>query len=240
MGPRRIARVRRRQPAHLQFVRTGKKAPNYEGLTSLDARFRMMDEFDGYRQIVSLAGPPPEHIAPNAAVELATIANDELAELVAKYPKRFAGAVAAVPMNDPDRACREIERATGKLGLCAVQIYTNVNGRALDAPEFRPVFQTLAERRCARYSSIRRAVGPTPTTAPKRESKYLIWQVFGWPYETSAATMRLVFSGIMQDYPNLENPGAPHGRDDSVLSWTHAVDVRDVRRATCGSRRKAA
>ena len=102
-------------PAHLQFVRTGRKAPNYEGLTSLDARFRMMDEFDGYRQIICLASPSPEHIAPNASVELSTIANDELAELVAKYPDRFAGAAAAVPMNDPDRACREIERASGQL-----------------------------------------------------------------------------------------------------------------------------
>ena len=87
-------------PAHIQFVRTGRKAPNYEGLTSLDARFRMMDEFPGYRQVISLAGPPPEHIAPKASVELATIANDELAELVAKYPDRFAGAAAAVPMNN--------------------------------------------------------------------------------------------------------------------------------------------
>src|SRR5919109_5351261 len=88
-------------PAHLQYVRTGRKAPNYEGLTNLDARFRMMDEFEGYRQVVSLAGPPPEHIAPNASVELATIANDELAELVARFPARFARAAAAVPMNNP-------------------------------------------------------------------------------------------------------------------------------------------
>ena len=61
-------------PGHLQYVRTGKKAPNYEGLTDRDARFRMMDEFEGYRQVISLAGPPPEHIAPDASVELATIA----------------------------------------------------------------------------------------------------------------------------------------------------------------------
>lgn len=190
-------------PAHLQFVRTGRKAPNYEGLTNLDARFRMMDEFEGYRQVISLAGPPPEHIAPDASVELATIANDELAELVVRFSDRFAGAAAAVPMNDPDRACREIERATGQLGLCAVQVYTNVNGRALDAPEFRPVFRTLAERRVPIL--LHPARGRTHADySAEHESKYLIWQVFGWPYETSAATMRLVFSGIMQDHPELK------------------------------------
>ncbi len=190
-------------PAHMQFVRTGRKAPNYEGLTSLDARFRMMDEFEGYRQIISLAGPPPEHIAPHASVELATIANDELAQHVAKYPDRFAGAAAAVPMNEPDRACREIERATGALGLCAVQVYTNVNGRALDAPEFRPVFETLAERRVPILLHPARA-STHADYKTEGDSKYLIWQVFGWPYESSAATMRLVFSGIMQDHPDLK------------------------------------
>ena len=84
-------------PAHLQYVRTGRKAPNYEVLTSLEARFRMMDEFEGYRQVISLASPSPEHVAPKSSVELSTIANDELAELVAKYPARFAGAAGAVP-----------------------------------------------------------------------------------------------------------------------------------------------
>jgi aminocarboxymuconate-semialdehyde decarboxylase len=190
-------------PAHLQYVRTGKKAPNYEGLTSLDARFRMMDEFDGYRQIITLAGPPPEHIAPDASVELAQIANDELADLVAKYPARFAGAGAAVPMNEPERACREIERATGQLGLCAVQIYSNVNGRALDAPEFRPVFATLAARRVPIL--LHPARGRTHSDySTEKESRYLVWQVFGWPYESTAAMMRLVFGGIMQDFPDLK------------------------------------
>ena len=189
-------------PAHIEYRRTGRKAPNYEVLTSLDARFRIMDEFEGYRQVISLAGPPPEHIAQDASAELSTIANDELVALVAKYPARFAGAAGAVPMNDPDRACREIERTTGPGGLCGVQIYTNVNGRPLDAPEFRPVFKTLAERRVPILLHPARGRSHADY-ATERESKYFVWQVFGWPYETTAAMARLVFSGIMQEYPAL-------------------------------------
>lgn len=211
-------------PAHMQFVRTGRKAPNYEGLTSLDARWRMMDEFEGYRQVISLAGPPPEHIAPEASVELATIANDELAALVRTYPDRFAGAAAAVPMNDPDAACREIERATGSLGLCAVQIFSNVTGRPLDAPEFRPVFRTLAERRVPILLHPARPRTRADYTA-EPDSKYLVWQVIGWPYETSAAMMRLVFGGVMQEHPELKilahHTGAMlpffHGRMESMF-----------------------
>jgi aminocarboxymuconate-semialdehyde decarboxylase len=136
-------------------------------------------------------------------VELATVANDELAALVAKHPDRFAGAAACVPMNEPERACREIERATGPLGLCAVQIYSQVNGRPLDAPEFRVVFHTLAARRVPIL--LHPARGRTHADyAAESDSKYLIWQVIGWPYESSAAAMRLVFSGIMQDHPELK------------------------------------
>ena len=190
-------------PAHLQYLRTGRKPPNYEGLTNLDARFRMMDEFDGYRQIICLASPSPDHVAPGASVELSVGANDELAELVAKYPARFAGALAAVPMGDPERGCREIERATRELGLCGVQLYSNVNGRPLDVPEFRPIFQTIADLDVPVLLHPARARTHSDySTEP--ESRFLIWQVFGWPYETTAAMMRLVFSGIMQDHPNLK------------------------------------
>ena len=190
-------------PAHLQYVRTGKKAPNYEGLTSLDARFRMMDEFEGYRQVICLASPSPEHVAPKASVELCTIANDELAGLVAQYPDRFAGAAGAVPMNEPDAACREIERAFTQLRLCAVQIFSNVNGRPLDAPEFRPIWKTLADFGVPVLLHPARS-SKTPDYAAESESKYLIWQVFGWPYESTAAAARLVFSGIMQAHPGLK------------------------------------
>ncbi len=190
-------------PAHLQYVRTGRKAPNYEVLTSLEARFRMMDEFEGYRQVISLASPPPEHVAPKSSVELSTIANDELAELIAKYPTRFAGAAGAVPMNEPDAACREIERLFDQLRLCAVQIFTNVNGRPLDAPEFRPVWKTLADKGVPVLLHPARSSAHADYAA-EQDSKYLIWQVFGWPYESTAAVARLVFSGIMQTHPGLK------------------------------------
>jgi predicted TIM-barrel fold metal-dependent hydrolase len=89
-----------------------------EGIPSivdLDVRFRQMDEFgEDYRQIVSLPAPPPEDLGPpEVSREMAALANDELAALVAAHPDRFAGWVAAVPMNDPEGAVAEVERAVG-------------------------------------------------------------------------------------------------------------------------------
>jgi aminocarboxymuconate-semialdehyde decarboxylase len=190
-------------PTHMAFVREGRKLPNYEGLTDLDARFRMMDGFDNYRQVLSIAGPPIEIIAPKASAELASIVNDELAELVAKYPDRFAGAVGALPMNEPDLACREIERAVTQLRLNGVQLFSNVNGKPLDAPELRPVFDTLAKHHVPILLHPARSQNH-PDYVTETRSQYLIWQVFGWPYETTAAMARLVFSGMLDRYPDLE------------------------------------
>src|SRR5580698_10222272 len=61
-------------------------------LVDLDARFRMMDMFDDYAQVISLAAPPIEALGDKAqAGDLACIANDGMAELAMKYPSRFPG-----------------------------------------------------------------------------------------------------------------------------------------------------
>src|SRR5262245_41650965 len=74
-------------------------------LIDLDARWRTIDPFGDYRQILTLAVPPLEELGgPVLALELARAANDELADLVARHPDRFAGFTAALPMNDPQAA----------------------------------------------------------------------------------------------------------------------------------------
>ena len=88
----------------------GKRVSNIPTLTDLDARFRVMDEFGDYRQVLSMPAPPLEVIAaPDKSPELARVANDGLAELVVKHPDRFPGFVAALPMNNTAAAVEEIE-----------------------------------------------------------------------------------------------------------------------------------
>ena len=78
----------------------------------MDARFRVLDQYKDIAQVLTLTNPPIEQIAePSVAVELAKIANDEMAELVAKYPDRFVEAVASLPLNDLDAAFKELDRA---------------------------------------------------------------------------------------------------------------------------------
>jgi aminocarboxymuconate-semialdehyde decarboxylase len=182
----------------------GKRSRNLPVMTDLDARFRMMDEFGEYCQILSLASPPIESFAgPEQSPDLARMANDGMAELVRKYPDRFPAFAAALPMNNPDAAARELDRALTELGALGIQLYSNAAGKALDAPEFVPLFDDLARRDKTIWLHPARA-GNFPDYLTEDRSKYEIWWTFGWPYETSVAMARLVFSGLFDRHPGLK------------------------------------
>src|SRR5580658_3367468 len=186
----------------------GKRSRNLPTMYDLDARFRLMDqiadESGDYRQILSLASPPIESFADaEASPALARLANDGMAELVARHPGRFPGFAAALPMNHPDAAAAELDRALTELGALGVQMYSNAAGKPLDAPEFAPLFGELARRDRAIWLHPARA-GNFPDYLSEQRSLYEIWWTFGWPYETSVAMARLVFSGLFDRHPNLK------------------------------------
>ncbi len=172
-------------------------------MTDLEARFRVMDGFPGYAQVPSLASPTPEQIAsPEQSPDLARIANDAMAAMVAAHPQRFPSFVGTLPLNNPDFALREAERAVRELGAAGVQILTSVQGQPLDRPEFLAVFELMA--------TLNRPVWLHPTRpmttadyATESVSKFDLWWALGWPHETSVAMGRLVFSGVFDRHPTL-------------------------------------
>jgi predicted TIM-barrel fold metal-dependent hydrolase len=172
-------------------------------LYDLNERFRVMDRFPEYVQVLTLASPPVEAAGPPAlARDLARLANDEMAELVRRHPDRFLGFAASLPMNDPDASLREADRAIDDLGALGVQIFTNVNGLPLDDARFEPLFARMAE--LDRPIWVHPARGATMADYPTEErSKFEMWWVFGWPYETAVFMARLIFSGHLDRYPNL-------------------------------------
>ena len=181
----------------------GKRVRNLPVLYDLDARFRMMDEFGDYRQVISLASPPIESFAdPETTARLARRANDGMAELVGKYPDRFAAFAASVPMNHPDEAAREIERAAA-LGSPGFQIYSNVGGRPLDDPAILPLIEQMARQDLVIWLHPARGAG-FPDYQSEDRSRYEIWWTFGWPYETSVAMARLVFAGLFDRFPDVK------------------------------------
>jgi predicted TIM-barrel fold metal-dependent hydrolase len=174
------------------------------GLTDLDIRFRVMDQYPEVRQILTIAGPNIESIAePADAVECARIANDEMAELVEKHPDRFAAACACLPMNDVDAAIAEAIRAVTLLGFRGVEVFTDVNGKPLDSPEFLPLFGLMARYDLPVLLHPRRT-NTTPDYATEERSRFLVYTNFGWPFESSAAMARLAFGGVLETFPSLK------------------------------------
>jgi len=181
----------------------GKRVANIQTIVDVDARLRILDEFGDYVQVISLPLPPLEIIAgPEKSPQLAREANDGLAQLVHRYD-RFLGFAAALPMNNPDAALAEIGRAVDELGAFGIQLYTNVAGKPLDAPEFMPLFEEVARRGVPIWLHPARGADFSDYLTESK-SQYEIWWTFGWPYETSVAMARLVFSGYFDRFPDLE------------------------------------
>ena len=173
-------------------------------MIDLDRRFEVMDMFGpDYMQVLSLASPPIEKVAsPEQAVKLGRIGSESLADLCAEHPRRFPGFIATVAMNSPETLVDESRYAIEDCGAKGVQIYSNINGKPLDLPEFLPFFQYMAEAKKPVWLHPARGASMADY-ASEEESMYEIWWTFGWPYESSAAMARLVFAGVFDKAPGL-------------------------------------
>jgi aminocarboxymuconate-semialdehyde decarboxylase len=182
----------------------GARLRGVKKLFDLDERFREMDQFGDYREIISLPNPPIEDFATGeVGLKLARIGNDAMAELCARHPARFPTFVAALSMTDVEGSAEEARRAVKELGAGGVQIFTNIAGRPLDDPAYESIFATMAELdqpiwlHPARTSAM-------PDYASEPKSRFEMWWCFGWPYDTSVAMVRMVLCGLLDRYPNLK------------------------------------
>ena len=181
-----------------------KRVRNVPSIVDLKERFRMMDLFDDYVQVICLGAPPVEVFGPPpVSTDLAKLANDGMAELVQKYPDRFPGFIAGLPMNDPEGLLQEARRAIKDLGAVGVQVYSNVLGRPLDKPETMPLFDLMAEMDRPLWLHPARGAD-FPDYKSEKKSHYEIWWTFGWPYETSVAMAHLVFAGLFDKHPEIK------------------------------------
>ena len=173
-------------------------------LWDVDARLRMMDEFPGLQQVLSLSNPPLEQLGGSQLTpQIARLANDGLADLCRRHPQHFPGFIASMPMNNVEACLEETDRAIGQLGARGIQVFTNVNGKPLSLPEFRPLFRKIAQHDLPVW--IHPIRGPqTPDYATEKSSEHEIWFSFGWPYETTACVTRLIYSGLYDELPGLK------------------------------------
>ena len=182
----------------------GKRVRSLPALYDLDVRKKIVDGHRDYQQILSYPQPPIEKFARSPAHidEFCRMINDGFAELCEKEKDHFPGWVGHVSLAAADAGVAEAQRAV-KQGALGVQIYTNVNGKPLDLPEFLPFWDKMNELRIPVWLHPARGA-ETPDYITEQKSLYEIWWTFGWSYETATAMMRLVYSKIMDTHPDLK------------------------------------
>jgi aminocarboxymuconate-semialdehyde decarboxylase len=187
-----------------KFVTERKVQDKRPALTDHELRLRIIDKYEDNVQVLSVTMPPLEEIVgPKEAAEMARISNDEMAELILKYPQKYIAAIANLPMNDMDDALKEAERAIKELGFKGVQIYTAVQGKPLSSEEFVPLYEMMTGFDLPIWiHPLRRSSVPDYPTEDVSYNQ--IFSIFGWPYDTTAAMTRLVFSGIFEKFPTIK------------------------------------
>jgi aminocarboxymuconate-semialdehyde decarboxylase len=140
---------------------------------------------------------------PADAHDLSQLLNDHIAGVCRDHPERFRG-LGTLPMQDAALAVRELERCVNDLGLCGVQIGSNVNGSNLDDARLFPVFEAAAELGAAVF------VHPWQMLGRERMEKYWLPWLVGMPAETALAICSVIFGGVLDRLPSLRI-GFAHG-----------------------------
>jgi predicted TIM-barrel fold metal-dependent hydrolase len=171
----------------------------FDRLMDLGAgRIAVMDQTKVDVQVLTLTAPGLEQLDPDLAEDLARDTNNELAAAITNYPDRYQG-FAALGAKKPDTAALELERAVKTLGLKGWKTHSNYGDEYLDHPRFRPILEAAAALNAPIY------LHPTLPAIPQlREYGFPIAGApFGFGVETAMCLLRLIYSGALDQFPNL-------------------------------------
>ena len=132
---------------------------------------------------------------PKDGLYVSQILNDDIAQKVYKYPKRFVG-LGNLPMQSNKLSIKELERCK-KIGLKGIQIGSHINNQNLDHPDIFPIFQACQDLDMSVF------VHPWWWTAKDKMPKYWLPWLVGMPMETSLAICSMIFSGVFEKLKNL-------------------------------------
>ena len=189
-----------------------------EAFWSPELRLRQMDAARVDRQVLSL-GPPMAYWAdPELGRELCRIYNDETAAVVRRHPDRFVG-FAAVPLQRPEAALAGLERAIHGLGLTGVGIGSNIHGTQLDAPDLAPFWARVEALGVPLF------IHPINPAGHGNLHDYRLDLAVGFPFDTTIAAARLIYSGVLERHPRLRiclahlGGALPALRERLVIGW---------------------
>jgi aminocarboxymuconate-semialdehyde decarboxylase len=172
--------------------------PLFEEFIDPAAKLKVMDRKGLDLSIVSTAPPMFYYWAEaELAATAARLVNDGIAEMVATAPDRLRG-MASVPMQHPELAVAELERAVKTHGFRAVEIGTTIEGVQLADPRFRPFL------RKARDLGVLVFIHPYYVGAKAGLEAYYLTNLVGNPVDTTVSLANLLFSGALDELAGLK------------------------------------
>ncbi len=175
-----------------------------------DRRVVHMDKLGIDVQVISIPAPGADRFEPQDAVKLAQTANDTIAALCRKYPKRLVG-LATLPTSSIKASLDELERSVKELGLKGFGCYTNLNGRALDSEDLFPIYEKVAALKIPIYIH---PTAPLATEAVGLDIMPVL--IYGWAFDSTVAMTRLVYGRVLERFPEIDFVVADGG---GVLSF---------------------
>ena len=192
-------------------------------------RLRDMQANDVDMQVLSLTAPGVQLFDADTATELATVANDRLAEVIAQHPARFAGLASFAP-HSPRRAVREMERAVQKLKLNGFVVNSHTNNEYLDDAKYWPVLEAAeALNRCI-YIHPR---GPSDMLSGPMRDYGMFAALWAYGVEVSTHAVRLILSGVFDRFPKLKICLGHMG--EAVHFWSWRLDFMSARAQLAGA-----
>jgi len=175
-------------------VAIGPITPHYH---NLEVRLKTMDARSITVHALSLM-PPMVYWADGAlGLRLARVVNDAMTEANRAHPDRFVF-LATLPMQDPEAALKEVDRAVIELGCRGIYLGTNVRGKELTDPSFVPVFERIHALKMPIF------LHPLNVIGAQRLTSYYLHNLLGNPFDTAVAAANIIFSGLLDQFPKLE------------------------------------
>src|SRR3989475_1217878 len=197
----------RQLPSEFSFGRSpsGQTIITYRGarffgvtpaMTDVARRLADMDRVGIDVEVVSLSTPNVFFADEKHQPEIAMMVNDAYAELIAKHPKRFKG-FASIPMDAPDAALEELHRAIDELKLNGVILLSNIRGKALTAPKYRPFFEEANRMKLCIF------LHPMLPANAEPFREYVLGPIVGFPFDTTLAVARMCYHGMFRELPDI-------------------------------------
>lgn len=190
-----------------------------DGLLELgEGRVAKLDEAEISMQVLSLCSPGVQMFDRETAADIATLANDRLAEQVRAFPDRYAGLAVFAP-HHPERGPAEMRRAINELGLSGFVVNSHTDGHYLDEPQFDEVLATLNELKKPLYIH--------PRTLPDEiggpfTPYHLSRAAWGYAVETCTHALRIIASGALDKYPDIQIVLGHMG--EGIPFWLYRLD----------------